>query len=134
MPDTSNAKKPEMKPIEKDWYEVKFTDFKEKIDKNGDLYLEVQFDFEDSNRKAWNNLSYNSEYLYGLKQFKKAIGAVDSEDNLTQYKGTRLEIFCKNRVYKESNQTEVVDYRPFGSGDTTPQAPKDEDDLSWMEK
>ncbi len=127
-PDTTNAKSNEFPPIKADWYEATVSGFEEKTDRNGNAYLEVAFDFVEGNRKAWTNLSYSPDFLWQLKTFKQAIGASDTDTDLDNWKGTRLMIFCKNRMYKEKNQIDVTEFKPYG--DTTPEMPKDDNDES----
>jgi hypothetical protein len=135
MPDTTNAKSGEFPPITSAWYEVKFSDYEEKRDKNGDLYLEVMFDFVEGKRKAWTNLSYRDDFRWQLKTFKGAVGASDSEEEIEPYKGSRLEIYCENRKYNGKNQINVKEFRKYGQATSNipppePRIPKD--DLDWV--
>ena len=127
MPDTTNAKSNEFPPIKPDWYEVLFKDYTEKVDRNGNDYMEVAFDFVEGNRKAWTNLSYSVDFLWQLKAFKEAIGAGDTDTDVDPYKGARLQILCKNRVYKEKNQIDVTDFKPYGETAET-EKPRDSDE------
>ena len=79
MPDTTNAKSGEFPPITSAWYEVKFSDYEEKRDKNNDLYLEVKFDFVEG--KESSPLIVELSYGYVPSAVKNCPGHWDEDMN-----------------------------------------------------
>ena len=132
MPNTSNVKSGDFPPTKPDWYEMTFSESEEKIDKNGRAYLNAEFAFVDSDRKAFTNFSYQDDFLWILKQFKEAIGMSDDTSDPVPYWGTRLMVFCKNKVYDGGNWPDPRKFKAMdGGGDTPPVQPKDDDDLPF---
>jgi hypothetical protein len=120
LPDTSNVKSGDFPAIIADWYEMVFVNFDTKVDRNRDSYTEIELNFADSDRPAWANLSHKEDFLWKVKQFKEAIGMPDTESDLTLYKGARLMVFVKNRVFEGSNYPDPKKFKPMPDAEPTP--------------
>lgn len=138
LPDTTDVKSSgDFPPIIADWYEMIFKDFESKTDKNNNPFTKIELGFADSERLAWTNLTYNEDFLWVIKQFKEAIGMPDKESDLMPYKGSRLMVFVKNRVYEGDNYADPRKFKPMDG--VTPKAepptdgapPPDDDDLPF---
>jgi hypothetical protein len=112
VPSTEGVdRKPTFPPRPAGWYRMQFVTYTEKDPKPEAKvqaqYAAIELQHEDSEQKAWANLSFDPEWLWKLAQFKAAVGMPDAETNLEDYQGTWLEVFLKVRKYKDKNTNEM---------------------------
>ena len=127
MPNTSNVKTADFPAIKADWYDMVFVDSSEKFDKNKNEYLEIELSFADSDRPAWTNLSYQEDFLWKLKQFKDAISMPGDATDPAPYKGTKLKVFVKNRVFDGSNYPDLKKFKSMDEKASSPPLKPDDD-------
>lgn len=130
MPNTSNVKSGDFPAIKADWYPMTFLEFSDEQDKNNEDFTKIELGFIDSERKAWINLSHSEDFLWKVKQFKEAIGMGDSETDLTPYKGAKLMVFAKNRVYEGTNYADPKKFKSMNEK-TAPAPAKPDDNLPF---
>ena len=121
FPKTTGVKPNDFPPFKADWYNVSFENYEKKTDKNGDDYTEISLSLETTGATVRANLSHREDFLWKIQQFKIALGMADEETNPRPYLGTRLRAFIRNRVVKnkdtgeDMNFPDVRKFKPFDS-------------------